>query len=91
MTGRQLTLGLAALAGGAAAYGLYRLGGRYRPSDPVAGLGDFVRQVRGGMAERERELRDALGYEAAANQPGGARLSDERARDLIRDPAGFDI
>jgi len=43
------------------------------------------------MAERERELRDALGYEAAANQPGGARLSDERARDLIRDPAGFDL
>lgn len=59
----------AAFAGGAAAYGLYRLGARYRPDAPLAGLTDFRARVRSGMAERERDLRDALGYDATGVAP----------------------
>lgn len=102
MTGRRAGLVLAALAGGVTAYGLYRLGARFRPGDPVAGLGDFTDAVRAGMAQRERDLREALGYEAAANAPQrgaskaaasfgydrAAGLTPEQARDLLRDPAG---
>lgn len=103
MTRRRLTLVASAIAGAGVAYGLYRFGASYRPDDPIAGLGDFVERVRTGAAQRESQLRDALGYEANENLPAapgdgrgrraeapaaGARLTPEQARELLRDPAG---
>ncbi len=50
----------------------------------VGGLGDSLRyfadQVRAGMAERELELRDALGLDEAH------RLSPEEAADVVEHP-----
>ena len=43
----------------------------------------FAEEVRAGMAEREAELREALGMEPAEDQP----LSPADAADLIDHPA----
>lgn len=45
------------------------------------GLRDLADAVREGMAEREQELRAALGVDAGTVEP-------ERARALLEDPAG---
>lgn len=64
----------------------------YTPSglaQSAAGLGDSVRyfadQVRLGMAEREAELRDALGVDVAS--PSGDHLPPEAAARLIDHPS----
>jgi hypothetical protein len=68
----------------------------YSPSGMAAGLsgalsnlGDGLREmaevVREGMAERETELRYALGIDTAT-LPSGRQMSDEQARALIEDP-----
>ena len=46
------------------------------------GARDFVAAVREGMAERETELREALGVDAGP----GAPLTDAEARDLLAHP-----
>ena len=54
-------------------------------ADSAGGIGDSIRyfadQVRAGMAEREAELRDALGLDSERH------LSPEEAADLIERPA----
>lgn len=64
----------------------------------LAGLGDGLRElaeaVREGMAEREAELRLALGVDTGTAEPGGATdgparpLDPETARRLLEDPTG---
>ena len=49
------------------------------------GLRDMAEVVREGMAQRETELRYALGIDTAT-LPGGREMSDKQARDLIEDP-----
>ena len=57
-------------------------------ADRAGGLGEAVRsfadQVRAGMAEREAELRDALGIDGDPHQ-----LSPEAAADVIERPAAL--
>ena len=62
----------------------------YSPSglaERAAGLGEsitaFAEEVRAGMADREAELREALGMDAAHDAP----LSPAEAADLIDHPA----
>ena len=104
MIGRRLALAAVALAAAGTAYGLYRLGARYRPEDPAAGLGEVVDTLRSRMRERERDLQDALGAEARDNGPraeagptagaaaspplASAPLTAAQARELLADPAG---
>ena len=104
MIGRRLALAAVALAAAGTAYGLYRLGARYRPEDPAAGLGEVVDTLRSRMRERERDLQDALGAEARDNGPraeagptagaaaspslASAPLTAAQARELLTDPAG---
>jgi hypothetical protein len=54
-------------------------------SDLGEGLREMAEAVRQGMAEREIELRYALGIDTAT-LPGGREMSDEQARALIEDP-----
>ncbi len=54
-----------------------------RATDAGAGLRAFVDEVRDGMAQREAELREALGMEPAHDQP----LSPAEAADLLDHPA----
>ena len=54
-------------------------------SDLSEGLRELAEAVREGMAERETELRYALGIDTAT-LPGGREMTDERARALIEDP-----
>ena len=54
-------------------------------SDLVEGLRELAEAVREGMAEREAELRYALGVDTGA-MPDGREMSDEQARTLIQDP-----
>jgi hypothetical protein len=58
-------------------------------SGGLADLGEGLREmagvVREGMAEREAELRYALGLDTAT-VPGGREMSDEQARSLIEAP-----
>lgn len=74
---RRLLLGAAVTAAaGALAYAAYRIGRSYKPDDPLGGLAAFADAVKDGMAERERDLRDALGLDVgapAATEPGDGR------------------
>jgi hypothetical protein len=54
-------------------------------SDLGEGLREMAEVVREGMAERETELRYALGIDTGT-MPDGRTLSAEQARDLIEDP-----
>ncbi|MEO7979546.1 MAG: DUF6167 family protein [Sporichthyaceae bacterium] len=55
-----------------------------RATGAGAGLRAFADEVREGMAQREAELREALGMEPAHDRP----LSPAEAADLIDHPAG---
>ena len=70
----------------------------YTPSGVANGLADFgdglrelAAAVREGMAEREGELRLALGIDTdtAPEADGRPRLDARSARDLLEDPTGF--
>ena len=54
-------------------------------SDLGEGLREMAEAVREGMAERETELRYALGMDAGT-LPDGREMSDEQARALVEDP-----
>jgi len=54
-------------------------------SDLAEGLREMAEAVREGMAEREAELRYALGIDTGT-LPDGRGMSAEQARDLIDDP-----
>ena len=54
-------------------------------SDLGEGLREMAEAVREGMAERETELRYALGLDTGT-LPGGREMTDEQARALIEDP-----
>jgi hypothetical protein len=54
-------------------------------SDLGQGLREMAEVVREGMAERETELRYALGMDTGT-LPEGQSMSPEQARDLIEDP-----
>lgn len=68
----------------------------YTPAGVAHGLSDFgegLREladaVREGMAEREADLRLALGIDTGtADDPAAARLDAEAARALLDDPTG---
>lgn len=68
----------------------------YTPAGVAHGLSDFgegLREladaIREGMAEREEELRLALGIDTdTADEGGGGRLDAESARRLLDDPTG---
>lgn len=62
-------------------------------ADGLASLGDGLREladaVRDGMAEREEELRYALGLDTQPGErDGAARLDGEGIRTLLDDPTG---
>ncbi len=69
----------AALAGGVT-YAAYRAVKAFAPQ----GVDRFVSDVRAGMAEREGQLREALGMDPAGADP----MSAEAARTVIDDPTG---
>ena len=54
-------------------------------SDLGHGLREMTEAVREGMAEREAELRQALGIDTGT-LPDGREMSAENARALIEDP-----
>lgn len=54
-------------------------------SDLGEGLREMAETVREGMAERETELRHALGIDTGT-LPDGREMSVEQARALIEDP-----
>jgi hypothetical protein len=58
----------------------------YRAVKAVApqGVDNFVSDVRKGMAERESQLREALGLDPAGPDP----MTAEAARAVIDDPTG---
>jgi hypothetical protein len=67
----------------------------YTPAGVAHGLaefGDGLRElaaaVREGMAEREDELRLALGIDTGTVEEGARRLDPESARALLEDPTG---
>jgi hypothetical protein len=69
----------------------------YTPAGVAHGLSDFgdglrelAAAVREGMAERESELRLALGIDAETGgvEPGAGRLDAAAARALLDDPTG---
>jgi hypothetical protein len=57
-------------------------------SDLGAGLRELAEAVRDGMAEREEELRLALGIDAGTVGDGSAPLDADAARRLLEDPTG---
>lgn len=100
---RRLLLAVAVTGTAALAYASYRIGSAYDRDDPIAGLAAFARTAKAGAAERERDLRDALGMEATAAAQGttaaggttrhtveARSLDVDEARALLRDPAGPD-
>jgi len=54
-------------------------------SNLAEGLREMSEVVREGMAERETELRYALGIDTAT-LPAGREMTDQQARELIEDP-----
>ena len=54
-------------------------------SDLGEGLRKMAEAVREGMAERETELRYALGIDTGT-MPDGREMTDEQARELLEDP-----
>lgn len=92
---RLVVAGLAVAAG----YGVYRLARAWAPDHLTQRARDFAAAVREGMAEREGELREALGMEAGVGHAdagsGGAHMSAvpapldaAAARALLDDPTG---
>ena len=90
-----------ALGAAAGVYAVRKVGKAaqaYTPAGVADGLSDFgdglrelAAAVREGMAEREGELRLALGIDAGtADDPeaGAARLDAAAARELLDDPTG---
>ncbi len=69
----------AALAG-VVTYAAYRAVKAFAPQ----GVERFVAEVRAGMAEREGQLREALGLDPAGANP----MPADDARALVDDPAG---
>lgn len=67
----RLLLGAAVVAAGAGAYAVHRVGRSYDADNPLAGWTRFVQTVKAGAAERERDLRDALGLDAGMPAPTG--------------------
>jgi hypothetical protein len=68
----------------------------YTPAGVAHGLADFgdglrelAAAVREGMAEREGELRTALGIDTDTASESAQRLDARAARDLLEDPTGF--
>jgi hypothetical protein len=68
----------------------------YTPAGVAHGLADFgdglrelAAAVREGMAEREGELRTALGIDTDTASDSAQRLDAQTARDLLEDPTGF--
>ena len=93
---RLFWLALGATAGVLVVRKVTRTAQAYSPSGVARGLsgglsdlGECLREmaeaVREGMAERETELRYALGIDTGTLQDGLA-MSDEQARALIEDP-----
>lgn len=88
----------AALGAAAGVYAVRRVGKAaeaYTPAGVAHGLADFgdgLREladaIREGMAEREAELRLALGIDTDTSENGAARLDAESARRLLDDPTG---
>jgi hypothetical protein len=91
----------AALGAAAGVYAVRKVGKAaeaYTPAGVAHGLAEFgegLREladaVREGMAEREAELRLALGIDTdtgAETSNGAARLDPEQARQLLEDPTG---
>ncbi len=74
---RELAAALLGAGAAALAYAGYRVGAAYEPGDPLRGLGRFAETVRAGMAERERDLRDALGLDL--DPPQRRVIGDGRA------------
>jgi hypothetical protein len=95
---RLFWLGLGAAAGVYAVRRVGKAAQAYTPAGVADGLSDFgdglrelAAAVREGMAEREGELRLALGIDAGtADDPeaGAARLDADTARALLDDPMG---
>ncbi|MBE3074348.1 MAG: hypothetical protein IMZ75_05305 [Actinobacteria bacterium] len=54
-------------------------------SDLGEGLREMAEAVREGMAERETELRYALGIDTGT-MPDGREMTDDQARALLEDP-----
>ncbi|HOA57507.1 MAG TPA: hypothetical protein PKI09_05900 [Dermatophilaceae bacterium] len=94
MSRKLLILAGGALVGVGAVYGYRLLADRYAteggPPDVLAAAlveaSSVVADIRAGMAEREEQLRLALGLDA---ESGGARLDPQATRDLLDDPAGW--
>ncbi|MBK8469712.1 MAG: hypothetical protein WAR57_10505 [Candidatus Phosphoribacter sp.] len=92
MTRRLIAFAAGAVVGTAAVYAARALAGRYHGEDglpdvafaALAEVSDFLSEVRAGMAERENQLRLALGLDSP---PPGARLDPQATRDLLEDPA----
>jgi hypothetical protein len=90
----------AALGAAAGVYAVRKVGKAaqaYTPAGMADGLSDFgeglrelAAAVREGMAEREGELRLALGIDAGTTEPGhdapASRLDAASARSLLDDP-----
>jgi hypothetical protein len=58
-------------------------------SDLGEGLREMAQAVREGMAEREAELREALGVDAGTLPDGREKMSVEQARALLEDPTSW--
>ena len=92
----------AALGAAAGVYAVRKVGRAaqaYTPAGVASGLSDFgdglrelAAAVREGMAEREGELRLALGIDAGTTEPGAqtsaSRLDAGSAQALLDDPTG---
>ena len=95
---RLFWVALGAAAGVYAVRKVSKAAEAYTPAGVAHGLADFgdglrelASAVREGMAEREGELRLALGIDTATNDDtdgAGHRLDAEAARALLDDPAG---
>ena len=93
---RLFWVALGAAAGVYAVRRVTKAAEAYTPAGVAHGLsefGDGLRElaaaVREGMAEREGELRHALGIDTGTEEGGEpARLDPQAARDLLDDPTG---
>lgn len=92
---RLFWAGLGAAAGVYAVRRVTRAAQAYTPagvahglSDLGQGLRELADAVREGMAEREEELRAALGVDTDTSREGAARLDADAARGLLDDPTG---
>jgi len=94
MTRKLLALAAGVAVGVAAVYSYRLLADRYTteggpPNVLAAALaeaGEFLADVRAGMAEREDQLRLALGLDSGDD---GSRLDPETTRQLLDDPVGW--